>query len=534
MYGWRPDALIAKLATVHLQHSPGIDPMRTSRFALALSALLLVSPLAAQPAVDRVMVAKIRAEGLQRSRVMDFETYIADVLGARLTNSRDMIRAQQWLKAELGRIGLVNVAGEPYMDYGVTWDNEYASLHMREPDYAPLTAYPVAHTAGTNGRVVADAMIVDLQSRADLATYRGKLAGKAVLITPPAAIDLDRMTNGVPRLSDEALRKLQETVIAPVRPAAARTVPNSNVLSAAEKWDFLKAEGVAVVLQCESGWLGACRAFSRPTSRQDGWSRAGDLATPAVLAVNPEHYNRMYRILKLGVPVKVEAEVRNTIGDVVIKAENIVAELPGTDKADEVVMLGAHFDTWHGSGNASDNSSGVAVAMEAMRILKAVGAKPRRTIRIALWSGEEQGLFGSRAYVAEHFGNPGAGSGKPAASKFSVYFNQDYGSGQYRGVYLQGNENARAMLSAWMEPFRDFGMTVVSNQSVGSTDHVPFDDVGLPGIQFLQESTPGQGGHSNLDPVDAIQPFDLMKNAVVMASFVYHAAMAETVLPRKR
>jgi Zn-dependent M28 family amino/carboxypeptidase len=140
----------------------------------------------------------------------------------------------------------------------------------------------------------------------------------------------------------------------------------------------------------------------------------------------------------------------------------------------------------------------------------------------------------ARARVAEHFGNPGAGSGKPAASKFSVYFNQDYGSGQYRGVYLQGNENARAMLSAWMEPFRDFGMTVVSNQSVGSTDHVPFDDVGLPGIQFLQESTPGQGGHSNLDPVDAIQPFDLMKNAVVMASFVYHAAMAETVLPRKR
>jgi hypothetical protein len=344
MYGWRPDALIAKLATVHLQHSPGIDPMRTSRFALALSALLLVSPLAAQPAVDRVMVAKIRAEGLQRSRVMDFETYIADVLGARLTNSRDMIRAQQWLKAELGRIGLVNVAGEPYMDYGVTWDNEYASLHMREPDYAPLTAYPVAHTAGTNGRVVADAMIVDLQSRADLATYRGKLAGKAVLITPPAAIDLDRMTNGVPRLSDEALRKLQETVIAPVRPAAARTVPNSNVLSAAEKWDFLKAEGVAVVLQCESGWLGACRAFSRPTSRQDGWSRAGDLATPAVLAVNPEHYNRMYRILKLGVPVKVEAEVRNTIGDVVIKAENIVAELPGTDKADKWSCW-ARFDT---------------------------------------------------------------------------------------------------------------------------------------------------------------------------------------------
>ncbi len=503
--------------------------------AIAVSTLLATTTAASQdtPGVDWAAVAAIRAEGLQRSHVMDYESYIADVLGARLTNSRDMQRAQRWLKDELARMGLANVAGEPYMDYGVTWDNEYVSLHMLQPDYSPMTAYPVAHTAGTSGRITADAMIVDLVGRADVAQYRGKLKGKAVLVTPPAAIDLGRLANGVPRLTDDDLRRLEETVVVPPRPQAARTVRNPDLLTLAEKWEFYKAEGVAVVLQCESGWLGACRAYSRPSSKQDGWSREGDLATPPVLAVNPEHYNRMYRILQRGVPVRVEAEVRNAIGTEVIKAENVVAELPGTDKADEVVMLGAHFDSWHGSGNASDNASGVAVAMEAMRILKAIGARPRRTIRIALWTGEEQGLYGSRAYVREHFGNPGAGTGKAAAQKFSVYFNQDYNAGQYRGVYLQGNENARTMLTAWMEPFRDFGMTMVSNQSLGSTDHVAFDEVGLPGIQFLQDRIPGGGGHSNLDPVDAIQPTDLMKNAVVMASYVYHAAMAEELVPRK-
>ena len=488
-----------------------------------------------RPTVDPVMVARIREEGLQRSQVMEFESYIADVLGARLTNSQDMQRAQRWIMGEMTRLGLTNVAAEPYMDYGVTWDNEYVSLHMLEPDYSPMVGYPIAHTPGTGGAQVADAVIVELFVRDDLAKFHGTLKGKAVLVTPPVAIDLVSLTNGVPRLTPQDLERLEQTAIVPIRAAAARTVPNPNVLTAEEKMKFYKAEGVAVVLQCESGWLGVVRGFSRPGSRNDGWSRAGNLAAPPMVAVTPEHYNRMYRILKRRIPVKVEVNVRNRMGDSVVKASNIVAELRGSDLADEVVMLGAHLDTWHASPNASDNTSGVAVALEAMRILKAIGAKPRRTIRIALWSGEEQGLFGSRAYVREHFGNPAdpAIGTKPAYETFSVYFNQDYGAGQYRGVYLQGNEYARDALTAWMEPFRDLGMTVVSNQSVGSTDHVPFDDVGLPGIQFLQDHIPGTGGHTNMDFVDAIQPQDLMKNATIMASYVYHAAMTDRRLPRK-
>ena len=508
-----------------------------SRIGVLAAALAVATSLAAAhpDPVDWAMVAKIREEGLQRSRVMDYESYMTDVLGARLTLSRDMQRAQAWAQEEMRRLGLSNVAAEPFMDFGAAWDNEYVSLHMVEPDYSPMVGYPIAHTPGTDGRVVAEAVIVEFQARQDLDAWRGKLRGRAVLVTPPATIDLTPLTNGVPRYTDAQLEALEETVIAPARPVPPRAVRNPDLLSAEERMAFFKAEGVAAVLQSESGWLGAVRGFSRPGSRNDRWSAAGDSAAPVIIAITPEHYNRMYRILKREIPVKVELEVRNRIGDRVEQAMNLVGEIPGTDLKDEVVMIGAHFDTWHASPNASDNTSGVAVVLEAMRILKAVGVKPRRTIRVALWSGEEQGLWGSRAYVREHFGDPRDSTvgKKRGYDRLYAYFNQDYGPGQYRGIYLQGNEHARALLTAWMAPFRDMGMTVVSNQSVGSTDHVAFDEVGLPGFQFLQDRVPGTGGHTNLDFYDTIQAEDLMKNAVIMAAYAYHAARSEERMPRK-
>ncbi|MBL0170418.1 MAG: M20/M25/M40 family metallo-hydrolase [Gemmatimonadaceae bacterium] len=509
--------------------------IRCRPVATALLFLLTAAVRSDTVPVDLVMVARIREEGLQRSQVMEFEGYIADVLGARLTLSRDMQRAQTWVQSQMTRMGLVNVAAEPFMDFGVTWDNEYVSLHLLEPDYQPMVGYPVAHTASTKGKQVVQAVIVDLLVKADLEKYRGTLKGKAVLVTPPAVIDLAPLTSGVPRLTQQNLDVLEQTVIGPPRATPPRAARNPDLLTADEKIAFYAAEGVAAVLQCESGWLGAVRGFSRPGSRNDQWSRAGMLASPAIVAITPEHYNRMYRILKRDIPVKVEIEVRNRIGDRVEQAMNLVGEIPGSDLKDEVVMIGAHLDTWHASPNASDNTSGVAVSLEAMRILKAVGAKPRRTIRVALWAGEEQGLFGSRAYVKQHFGNPRdpAVGVKPAYEKLSAYFNQDYGAGQYRGIMLQGNEQARAMLTAWMEPFRDLGMTAVSNQSLGSTDHIAFDEVGLPGFQFIQDHIPGTGGHTNMDFFDTIQAGDLMKNAVIMASYAYHAANAETRMPRK-
>ena len=355
------------------------------------------------------MVARIREEGLQRSQLANTLSFMTDVLGARLTNSLGMERAQQWAIGQMRQIGLENTIREPFMDYGVSWDNEYVSLHMMEPDYQPMVGYPVAHTPGTTGKVDLEVVIADVQTRQDLEQFRGRLGGMAVLSTPPAAVDLQRFSRGTPRRTDEELRALEESVILPASSPDAhfsRLYPdppaNPDVLTAWDRLNFYESEGVAAVLESNSGWPGAVRGFARPDARTDRWSREGTLGSVPLIAVTPEHYNRMYRILARGIPVTIEAEVRNRVGEQVEPASNILGEIAGSDLADEVVMLGAHFDTWHASPNASDNTSGVAVILEAMRILKAVGTEPRRTIRVALWSGEEQGLFGSRAYVMSH------------------------------------------------------------------------------------------------------------------------------------
>ena len=432
------------------------------------------------------------------------------------------------------RIGLVNTRIEPFMDYGVSWENDYVSLHMLEPDYQPLVAYPLAHTPGTEGLQRLQAVIADVRSQQDLEQYRGRLRGMAVLSTLPAAIDLERLNAGVPRRSDEDLRALEQAVPKPVpRPAPPS---NPDLLSEQERADFFKAEGAAVILESRSGWPGAVRGFARPGTKVDMWARKESLESLPIVAVTPEHYNRMYRILQRELPVTIEIEVRNTIGESREQASNVLGDIPGSDLADELVMLGAHFDTWHASPNASDNTSGVAVVLEAARILEALGVEPRRTIRVALWSGEEQGLFGSRAYVKRHFGDPNdpAVGTTAAFEKFSVYFNQDYGPGKYRGIWLQGNEHVRRTFGAWMKPLEDLGMTTISPRSVGSTDHVAFDAVGLPAFQFLQDRAGSTGGHTNLDFFDTLPIDDLIHNAVVMASFVYHAAMRDELIPRKR
>jgi len=517
--------------------------MRKTRKAIlalviALSLVSLAStaqsPAGRRGAADPDIVAKIREEGLQRSQVMDIAGYIVDVLGARLTNSEHMKRAQAWAKGEMEKLGLSNVVIEPFMDYGVTWDNEYFSLHLLEPDYQPMVGYPLTHTPGTSGKVICAAVVADVRTRADLAQFRGKLKGMAVLASPPLPVTQAALSQGVNRLTDEDLRKLEENVT-PAPPRPTPPPPNPDLLKPDEKISFFKAEGAAAVFQCEGGRPGVVVGYGRPGTKDDKWSREKSLDSLPIIAVTPEHYNRMYRILKRGLPVKVEIEVRNRIGEKAEKASNVLGELPGTDLADEVVMIGAHLDSWHASPNASDNASGCAVALEAVRILKAVGAAPRRTIRVALWGGEEQGLYGSQEYVRQHFGSPKDPKNPPtpAYAKFSAYFNQDYGAGQYRGVYLQGNEYARGLFAAWMEPFRDFGLTAISIQSVGSTDHVSFDQAGLPGFQFIQDRIAGTAGHTNLDFLDTLSPEDLMKNAVVMAAFAYDAAMSDVRVPRK-
>ena len=523
-----------------------LSVIATSLSVLPLGALTQVtSPqenTGAEIAVDWDVVAQIREEGLQRSQIANTLSYMADVLGARLTNSNAMDKAQGWAVEEMRRIGLTNTYREPFMDYGVSWDNEYVSIHLLEPDYQPMVGYPIAHTPSTNGKQELQAVIADVRTRQDLETLEGEIRGMAVLSTPPAIIDLSRFETGTPKRSAQEMRELAEAVIPPPPGPDlhfSRLYPdppqNPDVLTAAERLAFYVKEGVAVVLESSSGWPGAVRGFARPGAKIDLWSRDATMSSVPIVAVTPEHYNRMYRILRRGIPVSIEVEVRNRHGTSVEQARNVLGEIPGTDLAQEVVMMGAHFDTWHASPNASDNTSGVAVVLEAARILKAIGAEPRRTIRVALWSGEEQGLYGSRAYVSKHFGDPNdtdIGT-TPEYETFSAYFNQDYGPGQYRGIWLQENEHVRQIFKAWMEPFHDMGMTTISLQGVGSTDHVPFDNIGLPAFQFLQARVGGTGGHTNLDFFDTLPIEDLMKNAVIMASFVYHAAMADERIPRK-
>ena len=533
-------------------HSVLISPtlllsvIATSLSVLPLGALTQVtSPqenAGGEVAVDWDVVAQIREEGLQRSQIANTLSYMTDVLGARLTNSIAMDKAQRWAVEEMKRIGLTGTNREPFMEYGVSWDNEYVSIHLLEPDYQPMVGYPIAHTPGTNGKQELPAVIADVRTRQDLETLEGKIRGVAVLSTPPAIIDLSRFETGTPKRSAQEMRELAEAVVPPPPgpdPYFSRLYPdppqNPDVLTAAERLAFYVKEGVTVVLESSSGWPGAVRGFARPGAKIDLWSRDATMSSVPIVAVTPEHYNRMYRILRRGIPVSLEVEVRNSHGTSVKQASNVLGEIPGTDLAQEVVMMGAHFDTWHASPNASDNTSGVAVVLEAARILKAIGAEPRRTIRVALWSGEEQGLYGSRAYVREHFGNPNDTNigTTPEYETFSAYFNQDYGPGQYRGIWLQENEHVRQIFKAWMEPFHDMGMTTISLQGVGSTDHVPFDNIGLPAFQFLQARVGGTGGHTNLDFFDTVPIEDLMKNAVIMASFAYHAAMADERIPRK-
>ncbi len=523
-----------------------LSVIATSLSVLPLGALTQVtSPqenAGGEVAVDWDIVAQIREEGLQRSQIANTLSYMADVLGARLTNSIAMDKAQRWAVEEMKRIGLNGIDREPFMDYGISWDNEYVSIHLLEPDYQPMVGYPIAHTPGTNGKQELQAIIADVRTRQDLETLEGKIRGMAVLSTPPAIIDLSRFETGTPRRSAQEMRELAEAVVPPPPgpdPYFSRLYPdppqNPDVLTATERLAFYVKEGVAIVLESSSGWPGAVRGFARPGAKIDLWSREATMSSVPIVAVTPEHYNRMYRILRRGIPVSLEVEVRNSHGTSVKQASNVLGEIPGTDLSQEVVMMGAHFDTWHASPNASDNTSGVAVVLEAARILKAIGAEPRRTIRVALWSGEEQGLYGSRAYVRKHFGNPNDTNigTTPEYETFSAYFNQDYGPGQYRGIWLQENEHVRQTFKAWMEPFHDMGMTTISLEGVGSTDHVPFDNIGLPAFQFLQARVGGTGGHTNLDFFDTIPIEDLMKNAVIMASFVYHTAMADERIPRK-
>jgi len=483
----------------------------------------------AQTKADLEVIAKIRKEGFQNSQVMDIVSYITDVHGNRLTGSLGMKKAQKWAKDKMENIGLQNVEIQPILDHGNSWDNEYTSLHMIKPYYYPLQGFPLAYTAGTKGKINKEVVIATINSRKDFERNKGKFKNKIVLISPEVILDPERRITAERRTEEDL--KIQEKPAFPGKSQPTVRIANPDQVSSVERIEYLKSEGALLLIECSGGRLGVVRTFARPGSYQEEWSAEGMKKSLPIISMLPEQYNLMYRNIKRGIPVQMEAEIKNNIGEKTM-VNNVLGEITGTDLSDELVMLGGHYDSWHTSPGATDNVSGCSVMLEAMRILKAINAKPRRTIRIAFWSSEEDGIRGSGNYVKKHFGNPRIGK-KPDYDKFSVYYNMDYDKGQFRGIYMQGNENVRQIFTNWTALFNDLGMTTVSPRSVGSTDHVPFNSAGLPGFQFLQDRI-GQGtGHTNLDFYENLVEEDLMKNAVIMASFVYLSSVMDEKMPRK-
>jgi hypothetical protein len=496
------------------------------------------------------MVSRIKEEGFKRSQVMDILSMLTDVHGPRLTNSPGYKRAADYAKGTLEGWGLQNVKFDTWdEDFGRGWELKKFSLQSVGPVYFPVNAFPKAWSPGIKGTVQAEAIFLDVKKEEDLNKYKGKLKGKIVLFSLPSTVKVNFTPNAT-RLSDSTLLVMANS--GPSESFSGRRFQGGQEPQnlAYMKWDLCQKEGALVVLEgspgyANSGLLASGATVPYPANVPNSErKRVQSADAPKILpqiVVEASHYNRLIRQIQKGLPVKLEVTLQTEFSEPA-PGFNVIAEIPGTDLKDEVVMIGAHLDSWHTATGTSDNAAGSAVMMEAMRIIKSLGKNPRRTIRIGLWGGEEQGLLGSRSYVKRTFGerldkNFPYDSIKltPAAEKFSVYFNMDNGTGKYRGVYMQGNENARSTFREWIKPFEKLGASTLTIRNTSATDHISFDAIGLPGFQFIQD--PIEYGtrthHTNADLYDkALEP-DLKHNAVMTAAFAWLAANRDEKFPRK-
>ena len=506
------------------------------KYASALAVFvvsLMVLPLAAQAPGQSELSAihQIKDEGFNDSKVMEIMSYLTDVYGPRLTNSPDIKEAANWTTGKMKEWQLANVHLEPWGPFGRGWSNERFSAQVISPRPFPLIAYPKAWTPGTNGPVTAAAVLAPILKEEDIAKYRGQLKGKFVL-TAAFPENPERFEPQAHRYTDSELAELatQPVPVANAEDRAAQFRAQRELSLKIQK--FLVDEGVAA-------WIEPSRSDDGTVFVQQGGGRDKEKDPPAPprVAVASENYSRIYRMLDKKVPVTLQLDIENKFYDDDLNSFNIIGEITGTDKAkaDEVVMLGAHFDSWHGGTGATDNGAGSAVMLEAIRILKTTGLKMRRTVRIGLWTGEEQGLLGSRAYVKQHFADPEVMKPSPEHAKLDGYYNVDNGTGKIRGVYLQGNEMVAPIFSAWMEPFHDHGMNTLTIRNTGGTDHLAFNAVGLPGFQFIQDPLDydSRTHHSNMDVYERIQEPDMKQMAEIVASFVYLTANRDEMIPRK-
>ncbi len=509
--------------------------------------------------LDLGMYQRIRAEGLGHSHVMEYASALDDDIGPRLTGSQNLKHANEWTRDQFTAMGCSNAHLEDWGEFGMGWQQLNTWARMTSPDTAVFIAQAAPWSPATNGAITAPAVWISVKEEKDLDQYKGKLAGKIVLYgdmrdVPP--VDKPLWV----RLDDAELKKLTEY---PLKPRN-RDFINQYMkrLELRQKvGKFLADEhALAVITPSRDGrdGGGSGGTIFDDSGAGFGWEAyKRDRADPLpVVVMAIENYGRVYRLLKAHVPVTLEMNIDTKFTGDHEHGYDTIAEIPGTDPKlkDELVMVGGHLDSWASGTGATDNGAGTVVAMEVMRILNTLQVKPRRTIRVALWTGEEQGEFGSYGYVKQHFGEVPLSTApdqlklpewirkpagpiqlKPDQQKISAYFNLDNGSGKIRGVYLQENAAIAPIFAQWIEPLKDLGVTTLTLRNTGGTDHEAFDGVGIPGFQFIQDPLDygSRTHHSNMDVYEELAPQDLAQAAVVEAIFVYNAAMRDQMLPRK-
>ena len=523
--------------------------MRAINATTAVLLCVLATFASAQSPVDLGTVGRIKQEALTRSQAMDHVGWLSDVYGPRVTGTPNYARAAEWAMKRMNEWGLANVREERFA-FGQGWRVERFSAHIIAPEPQPIIGYPRTFSPSTSGAISGDVVRVDIRTDADFAKYKGQLKGKIVLPQPARPVRMleDRL---VLRMNEQDIEEALTTPV-PAAPGArgapdAQGAPGAGKPSLNERIaQFFVSEGVAGLLErgSDNDLVSGGSNLSWMAQRVDGGTifpgggggrdpKAAPQVPSATIAV--EHYNRMVRVLDKGLPVRVELNIQTTFFPEtanVLNGINVVGEIPGTDLANEVVIMGAHLDTTAAGTGATDNATGSAAMLEAVRVIKALGLRPRRTIRVALWGGEEQGLLGSRAYVAEHYGT--AASPKPGHATVAAYYNLDNGTGKIRGIWGQGNLGAMLLFRQWIESVRDLGVEFVGPRSVGATDHASFDNAGIPGFQFMQERLEygSRTHHSNMDFVDRVQREDLVQQATVAAVFAWYTANWPEKLPR--
>ena len=513
--------------------------MRKS-FLFILSFVLSLQFINAQEEkVDMDMMNKIRKEGLENSKVMETAMYPTDISGPRLTASPGYIRAATWAKNKLTEWGLSNANLEPWGEFGKGWEQTKCYVAMTVPYYVPLIAMPRAWTGSTPGKksMKAEVVLIKAKDTVELMKYAGTLKGKIVMTWSSAKLTPSFTADGN-RFADTSLEKMAAAEMRqPQQGGGQRNQQGNNpqvnqFMLQRRMNEMINKEKPALVLTMSANGNDGTIFVS------SGGQYAKDAeVAPASVVLSSDDYLRIQRLIESGVPVTIEAEVKTKFYNDDLKGYNVVAEIPGTDPSlkEELVMLGGHLDSWHAATGATDNAAGCSVMLEAVRILKTIGYQPRRTIRIALWSGEEEGLHGSRNYVKNHFADTAKTSTTQNNAKVSAYYNLDNGTGKIRGVYLQGNKDAGPIFSKWLEPFKDLGAGTITISNTGGTDHLAFDGVGIPGFQFIQDQIEynTRTHHTNMDTYDHLVADDLKQAATIVAAFVYNTAQRDQKIPRK-